>query len=142
MSAFVGTQTVADAAALTAQLEPFQTEGSWLFLKWPHQVSGFCQALPPEFPSPEGQLLTPQLELRWKPQGQGYSLLLLSIAGAVPEFEPVGQTWLTQDHSAFLYPETETRFPRGLRYQALKLGQRYFLDAQTATVHFAALSVR
>jgi hypothetical protein len=141
MSAFVGTRTVASAEELRSLLEQHQTEKSCFFLRWPHRVSGFCKTLPPDFPSPEGQLFDSQKELRWQPQGQGYSVLLLSASGPQPKFEPVGGTWEIQAQDAHLYPKTETRFPQGINNQQVNIGQRYFIDPQTATVHFVALKV-
>lgn len=141
MSAFVGTRTVASAEALRSLLQQQQTEKSCFFLRWPHKVSGFCRELPPDFPSPEGQLFDSQKELRWKQQGQGYSVLLLSASGPQPEFDPLGSAWEIQTQNAHLYPKTETRFPKGINDQQVNVGQRYFTDPETATVHFVALKV-
>jgi len=141
MSAFVGTRTVASAAELRSLLQQHQTEKSCFFLRWPHKVSGFCPELPPDFPSPEGQLFDSQKELRWKQQGQGYSVLLLSSEEPQPGFTPVGTTWSIQNRETHLYPSTETRFPKGINHRQVNVGQRYFSDPKTATVHFVALTV-
>ncbi|PSN13206.1 hypothetical protein C7293_16930 [filamentous cyanobacterium CCT1] len=149
MSAYVGTRTVASADELRSLLEQQQTEKSCFFLRWPHKVSGFCQTLPPDFPSPEGQLFDSQKELRWKQQGKGYSVLLLSANGAHPDFVPIYDSrnvqiqWDVQVQDAHPYPKTETRFPQGLDYREkdFNIGQRYFTDPETATVHFVALTV-
>lgn len=143
MSASIGTCTVASAEALRALLLQQQTEKSCFFLRWPHKVSGFCKALPSDFPSPEGQLFDSQKELRWKQQGQGYSVLLLSANERHPDFEPLGESWDVHVQDAHPYPKTETRFPQGLDYMEkdFDIGQRYFTDPETATVHFVALKV-
>lgn len=143
MSAFVGTRTVESAEDLRSLLQQHKTEKSCFFLCWPHKVSGFCQTLPSDFPSPEGQLFDSQKELRWKQQGQGYSVLLLSASEKHPDFEAIGEAWHVQVQDAHPYPKTETRFPRGLDYREkdFNIGQRYFSDPETATVHFVALKV-
>lgn len=139
MSAFVGTQTLATVEVLQSLIQNLSNEKSCFFLKWPHKVSGFCKQLPSDFPSPEGQMFDEKQELRWRKQGKGYSVLLLSTTGAHPDFEPVGQAWMTQDRTANLYPATETRFPKGIDCQKFTIGQRDFFDTHTATVHFVAL---
>jgi hypothetical protein len=136
---------VASAEALRSLLQQHQTEKSCFFLRWPHKVSGFCRTLPPDFPRPEGQLFDSQKELRWKQQGKGYSVLLLSASGPQPGFHPISGTWTYQDQEAHLYPPKETRFPRGIddlvNGKQINVNQRYFSDLQTATVHFVALKV-
>lgn len=143
MSAFVGTCTVASEQELRSLIEALQTKESCFFLKWPHKVSGFCKALPTDFPSPEGQMFDRQKELRWKKQGKGFSVLLLSADGAHSDFEPIGDGWDVHVQDAHSYPKTETRFPQGLDYdeKGFNLGQRYFANPRTAIVHFVALKV-
>lgn len=141
MSAFVGTRTVQSAEELRSLLHYLKSENSCFFLRWPHKVSGFCKALPDDFPSPEGQMFDSQKELRWKSQGKGYSVLLLSASEAHADFEPVGKAWEVHVQDAHLYPKTETRFPKGINDQQVNISQRYFADPQTATVHFVALKV-
>lgn len=142
MSAFVGTRTVASTEELRSLIQQFQSEKSCFFLRWPHKVSGFCKTLPDDFPSPEGQVFDSQKELRWKQQGKGYSVLLLSASEAHNDFEPVGKTWNVYVQDAPIYPKTETRFPKGIAAQQVNVGQRYFADSQTATVHFVALVMK
>jgi len=141
MSAFVGTQTVQSAEELRSLLHQLKSENSCFFLRWPHKVSGFCKSLPDDFPSPEGQMFDSQKEVRWKQQGKGYSVLLLSASEAHAGFEPVGEAWEVHVQNAHLYPPTETRFPKGINDQQVNISQRYFADPQTATVHFVALKV-
>lgn len=143
MSAFVGTHSVNSAEELRSLIQQFKGEQSCFFLRWPHKVSGFRTDLPKDFPSPEGQLFDSQKELRWKQQGKGYSVLLLSAEGEYPDFDPIGDSWDVQVQDAHPYPMKETRFPQGLNYKEkeFNFGQRYFLNKQTATVHFVALKV-
>ncbi|MCD8487754.1 MAG: hypothetical protein LRZ84_13735 [Desertifilum sp.] len=142
MNSFVGTQNVDSSEALCKLLSRYKTEDSRYFLRWAHDVSGFIQELPSNFPSPEGQMFSRDRELRWKQQGNGYSVLLLSTLGTEPNFSPVGQHWKTQDRSAYVHSTTETRFPKGISALKGGIGQRYFMDAQTSTVHFVALTVQ
>ena len=139
MSAFVGTTTVPTAEQLGTLIEDVVGNNRVFFLRWPHKVSGLSRTLPDGFPSPEGQVFTRDLELRWKRKGQSYSVLLLSHAGQVDGFEPVGTDWETCDRPAHTYPPTETRFPQGLADREINIEQRYFRDKTTATVHFVAL---
>lgn len=141
MSAFVGTRTVESAEELRSLIQKFQGEKSCFFLRWPHKVSGFCKTLPEDFPSPEGQVFDSQKELRWKQQSIGYSVLLLSASETYDEFKPVGKAWEVHAQDAHIYPKTETRFPKGINDQQVNIGQRFFADPQTATVHFVALKV-
>jgi hypothetical protein len=141
MSAFVGTRTVESGEQLRVLIQQFQGEKSYFFLRWPHKVSGFCKTLPEDFPSPEGQVFDSHKELRWKRQGQGYSVLLLSANQPYDSFEPVGKAWEVYVQDAHVYPKTETRFPKGINDQQVNIGQRYFADPKTATIHFIALKV-
>lgn len=146
MSAFVGTQTVQSSEELRSLLHQLKSENSCFFLRWPHRVSEFCTSLPDDFPSPEGQMFDSQKEVRWKQQGQGYSILLLSTEGENPDFEPVGKSWTFEDQEAHLYRLTETRLPKGIdsscNGKKINIEQRYFADPQTTTVHFVALVVK
>lgn len=142
-SAFVGTSTAPiPAGTLETLLNQDQNnnQNSYYFLCWPHTTSGIITKLPQQL-SPEGRMFNAELELRWKRQGEGYDLLLLSSVGGWKAFEPLDGDWRCCDRSASLYPKTETRFSGRLRYpQGIEFGQRYFFDAQTATVHFVALT--
>ena len=141
MSAFVGTCTVQSPEELRSLIEELRGETSCFFLRWPHKVSGFRKTLPDNFPSPEGQIFDTQKELRWKQQGNGYEVLLLSANGDYTGFMPLGEAWEVDVQDAHLYPKTETRFPKGIDDQQVNVGQRFFSDPQTATVHFVALKV-
>jgi hypothetical protein len=96
-------------------------------------------------------------ELRWKQQKPGlYTVLILSNTGETAGFTPIDGNWKTEERAAYGYRTDETRFPRSLIYpESLdprfsedktqtnkpKLAQRYFIDANTSTVHFVALTV-
>ncbi len=150
MSAFVGTKTVASAEELRSLIQQFQGEKSCFFLRWAHKVSGFCKALPDDFPSPEGQMFDSQRELRWKRQGSGYSVLLLSHqSDPVNGFAALDGDWEACDRPAQLHKSKETQYPTrypkgfyigsGVNPKAIQ--QRYFRDRRTATVHFVALTL-
>lgn len=142
MSPFVGvSEQLMTVKELRDLLEKFSNQRSYYFLRWPHKVSGIVEQLPDEFLSPEGQMFNYDRELRWKQQGQHFSLLLLSTTGSEPGFKPIGHKWEIQQRDAHIYPATETRFPKGLSSTNVDVAQRYFLDADTATVHFVALTV-
>jgi hypothetical protein len=134
-------------------IQDYYRQPSYYFLRWKHQVSGILDYLPPEFPSPEGQMFNADLELRWKQNSRGYQVLLLSRNQPHTEsqFTPIKKDWLICDRNAYLYDVDETKFPQGFTYKnshqkdidpkKLSLGQRYFQEAQTSTVHFVALTI-
>lgn len=145
---FVGVKEVDSPDALRKLLDQL-ADGSghdFYFLRWPHQVSGFQKNLPHEFPSPEGQMFNHDRELRWKQHSKGFSVLMLSIGNAEQAmqlgFSPIGQQWRTQKKHAHVYPGTETRFPQVIKAGQVDIAQRYFIDQQTSTVHFVALTVK
>lgn len=138
---FVGFRQLSSVDELRELLTQRMDQPSYYFLRWFHKVSGIVDQLPQEFPSPEGQMFNGDWELRWKQQGKGYEVLLLSNADSEPGFIAVGQNWETQLRQAHLYPSTETRFPKGFTYESNKIAQRYFRDSKTATVHFVALTI-
>jgi hypothetical protein len=146
---------------LSELIKHYMSKESWYFLRWPDQVSHFKPGLPSDFCSSngkgssngrlctEGQVFSQTRELRWQRRGDSYSVLLLSKTEVEHALQTTGQTWTavgstweTKDLPANFYPETETRFPKGLNYpDKLDIGQRYFIDAQTALVQFVALRV-
>lgn len=154
---FVSYKLVASKEDLQALLShrELKVEPSYYFLCWSHQVSGIRRTPPEakEFPIPEGQMFNSKFELRWKKEGIGYEVLLLSIE---PKnelgFEEIPGKWKADDRSAYFYNAGETRFPKGFTFKdendgdiddpkKIPVGQRYFQDAATATVHFVALTV-
>lgn len=143
MNAFVGvSKQFLTADELESLLEKYALAPSYYFLRWPHKVSKIESEFPSEFPSPEGQMFNCDREIRWKQKGDNFTVLLLSLTGDEPEFQAIGQEWVTEDRKAHFYPATETRFPQGIpATQNIKVAQRYFKDKQTATVHFVALTV-
>jgi hypothetical protein len=153
---FVSCKRVDSVQDLQALLDhpELNVEPSYYFLCWSHKVSGIRRTPPDadDFPIPEGQMFNSKLEVRWKKQGTGYEVLLLSIE---PKnelgFEEIPGKWKAGDCSAYFYNAGETRFPKGFTFKdendgdidptKIPVGQRYFQDAATATVHFVALTV-
>jgi len=135
-------------------LEKLATEESYYFVRSPHAVSGMCMKLPEEFfPGFEGQMFNADRELRWKKQGSAYQALLLSRVEADLEgFEPIGENWEWCDRTAYFHPLDEPKFPKTFVHKGkndekivsnnISIGQRYFQEKRTATVHFVALTVR
>ena len=135
-------------------LEKLATKESYYFVRSPHAVSGICMKLPEEFfPGFEGQMFNADRELRWKKQGSAYQALLLSRVEADLEgFEPIGEKWEWCDRTAYFHPLDEPKFPKTFVYKGeddekivsnnISIGQRYFQEKRTATVHFVALTVR
>jgi hypothetical protein len=144
--AFVGTQSVDSGKALKALLEQCPAPKRQYFLRWVHQVK-WAETLPSEFPSPEGEMMTPAFEIRWQQVGQGYELLLLATS-ELPQlsttFEPLLPfSWVASEplaaHLLSTGNQQDMRFPKDIQYPvSLKLQQRYFQDQQTGTVHFVA----
>lgn len=146
--AFVGTRSVASGDELKQLLVDLPASSRCYFLRWVHKVSGFLYDLPVEFPSPEGEMMTPNFEVRWKRQRDGYEVLLLAqnIEAATWGFEKVVKSWGASEvlpthwHSSGDTPDM--RFPKTFIYpKNLKLKQRYFHDRETGTVHFVALTL-
>lgn len=139
MSAFVGTKTCEETELKTLLTEQ-QTEKSYYFLRWHHAVSGFISEVPDKL-SPTGQLFDAEKELRWQWKQNQFHLLLLSQNDSNPDFLPLGGNWQTKDVNSILR-SNETRFPHRIKGQAIKnLAQRYFMDAETAIIHFVALTL-
>lgn len=140
-----------DIKELLAELA---TEESYYFVRSPHAVSGICRKLPDEFSLGfEGQMFNSDRELRWKKQGGSYEALLLSSVAAYLEgFEPIGENWEYCDRAAYFHDLDEPKFPKTFIYKGendekidfknINIGQRYFQEKSTATVHFVALTVR
>ncbi|YAF96638.1 MAG: hypothetical protein AB3A66_02865 [Nodularia sp. CChRGM 3473] len=142
---FVGYKQVSSSDELRKLLQDYYQQPSYYFLRWTHKVSGIVADLPLEFPSPEGQMFNKELEIRWKQNNSGYQVLLLSQnqPKTTPDFTSIGKTWKTCDRPAYLYDFDKTQFPKGFSYpHKLNLGQRYFQDADTSTIHFVALTVK
>ena len=137
-------------------LDKLATEESYYFVRSPHAVSGMCMKLPEEFfPGFEGQMFNADRELRWKKQGSAYQALLLSRVEADLEgFEPIDKDcqWQICDRAAYFHRLDEPKFPKTFVYKGendekivsnnISIGQRYFQEKRTATVHFIALTVR
>lgn len=153
---FVGARSRLSPDEVKKLLEQLATEDSYYFVRSPHAVSGICRKLPDEFfPGFEGQMFNADRELRWKKQGSVYQALLLSRVEADLEgFEPIDKDceWQICDRTAYFHRLDEPKFPKTFVYKGEKnekivsnnisIGQRYFQEKRTATVHFVALTVR
>jgi hypothetical protein len=144
--ASVGTKTTVSGDDLCRLIEQLSTSDSYYFARWQHRVSGMVQDLGKVIPSPDGQVFDRQFELRWQQNDdQSYEVLLLHCEQGVEnwDFQAIDSEWkISEPLGAYLYDKDETRFPKGFQYpKNLKLRQRYFQDAATATVHFVALTL-
>ena len=143
MNVFVGTSDrLITQYELRGLLNRLKSQSSYYCLRWPHQLGNFETELPDNFPSPEGQMFDENREIRWKEKGDKFTVLLLSILGAETGFKAVGDRWKVQTRPAFLHLSTETRFPKPITKPPSNIAQRYFIDSQTSTVHFVALTVK
>jgi hypothetical protein len=154
MTGYVGFKQVSSSAELKNLLDKLAAEKSYYFVRSPHAVSGICMKLPDEFfPGFEGQMFNADRELRWKKQADQYEVLILSRVEADLEgFERLTEDWEICDRPACFHSIDETKFPKSFIYQGadgqkinsqnISIGQRYFQDKKTATVHFVALTVR
>lgn len=141
---FVGHRQIDSADKLKELIMQCATQSpSYFFLRWTHCVSGITSDFPEDCLSPEGQVFNTTLELRWKRQGSGYNVLLLSTAQNGTEgFTAIPGDWETCDRTAHFYGKDDARFPKGFTYpDHLPIYQRYFLNAKTSTVHFVALTI-
>lgn len=145
MTPFVGVKKTGSIPELLDLIAKFQTQDSYYFLRWSHQVSRNWETAPEEkdFPMLEGQMFNEQCELRWKRKPNDiYEVLLLSTTGEQPEFTKIGETWETQQRKAHLNSPTDRRFPKNLPPEKTDIAQRYFINAKTATIHFVALTIQ
>lgn len=155
-SAFVGVRSIETSEQLKSLLQDLPAKSRCYFLRWVHKVSGFSYSLPEEFPSPKGEMLTPDFEVRWQQTRQGYDLLLLAHQPPSEHgFQALNEnvSWTASEPllvhlspkgmpHATAEKRQETRFPKPLIYpDNLKLQQRYFQDENTGTVHFVALTL-
>ncbi|MDY6939321.1 MAG: hypothetical protein SWY16_16845 [Cyanobacteriota bacterium] len=147
-TAFVGVKKYVSTAELQHLLERLkqQRPQSYYFLRWHHKVSGIVEQCNEAFPSPEGQMFDADLELRWKQLSENsFTLLLLSTTEGEPGFEPLMGNWEFEDRAANICAEIETPIyatpSPSLVASKYCIGQRYFRDRDTATVHFIALTV-
>jgi hypothetical protein len=138
---FVGVKQLSSADELRELLDQKANQHTYYFLLWFHKVSGIVKDLPSEFPSPEGQMFNADCEVRWKQNKEGYEVLLLSQADSDLGFTTVGKSWETQVRAAQVYSNSETRFPNQFKNECSNIAQRYFIDQQTSTVQFVALTV-
>lgn len=154
MIGYVGFKQVSSSAKLKDFLKQLAVEKNYYFVRSPHAVSGICMKLPDQFfPGFEGQMFNADRELRWKKQAHQYEVLILSRVEADLEgFERLTEEWEICDRPACFHDIDETKFPKSFIYKGEKdekidsnnisIGQRYFQDKRTATVHFVALTIR
>lgn len=149
MSAFVGTKEHLELTQLQELIKSLFPESAYFCERKPDKIEPIKPGFPQDF-APEGQIFNQQRELRWKKTKTGFNVLLLSLD------EPQSQTlnklknnWKTEDQNVHIYGQNETRFPRGVHSLSAEidnnnfaLGQRYFKDADTSTIHFIALTLR
>jgi hypothetical protein len=129
---------------------------NYYFLRYSHGVSGICQKLPADRGEIEGQVFNSLCEIRWKKYKTSYEVLILSQQELnLEDFEELTGNWKICDRDAFWHNPEETRFPKGFifkdeNHQLIKheeitkkipIKQRYFQNADTATIHFIALTV-
>ncbi len=146
MNPFVGfSEKDLSVTLLLEIIKSLSSPSSYYFLRWTDRVSGIIQDNPTaaQFPMLEGQMFNHDYELRWKYKRENhYEALLLSSKGEHPSFTPLGEDWLIEEHNAYIYPVTETRFPKGFHNTNVDVGQRYFRDKKTVTAHFVALTTK
>jgi len=152
MKGYVYSKQIVSQDELKMLFEKLSNQQSYYFMRSPHAVSGICMTLPEEFFTAEGQMFNADCELRWKKQKSGYDVLLLSrVEVDVDGMQPVPNNWEICDFNAYFY-KNETKFPNGFTFKGLNnediepekihIGQRYFKNKDTATVHFVALTVK
>ncbi|WP_353930218.1 hypothetical protein WJM97_18255 [Okeanomitos corallinicola TIOX110] len=126
---------------------------SYYFLRYSHCVSGICQKSPDKIEEIEGQVFNSICEMRWKKIKSGYEVLVLSKQELnLENFEQLTGKWKICDRNAVWYNPEEPRFPKGfifkdendesLNPKDIEIKQRYFQNADTATIHFVALTVK
>ncbi|NJO43573.1 MAG: hypothetical protein HC865_24085 [Cyanobacteria bacterium RU_5_0] len=125
------------------------------FLKWIHRVSGIVDSLkdlPAEFPSPEGQMFTDIISLRWQQRGNRYDVIIFSSKPLeqFKAFKPIADndrpvTWETRLLPALPHDVRNPQYPNRFIYQGISekhICQRYFRDARTGIVHFVTLALK
>ncbi|MEC4985355.1 MAG: hypothetical protein SAJ37_06930 [Oscillatoria sp. PMC 1068.18] len=140
MKGFVGKRDNLIEAELRQLLLQYASKSSYYCFRWAHKISKFETELPENI-SPEGQMFDAVRELRWQRRQDHFEVLLLSCENEENGFELVGKNWECQKLSAFVYPQTETRLPKVVDVGKVKVKQRYFINADTNTVHFVALTL-
>ncbi|MEM1253270.1 MAG: hypothetical protein AAGI69_12620 [Cyanobacteria bacterium P01_H01_bin.21] len=148
---FVGTCETVSQEQLVSVLKQLAPSQSAYFLRWPHRVSGWRSTLPKEVLSPQGQLVTANLELRWQRHGNRYDLLLLSASSLKTEVKELlkfqslaNNQWQTCLRPVLPYRERIPQYPKRFQYKGInpdQLQQRYFRNAQTGLVQFVALAL-
>ncbi|MBE9040989.1 hypothetical protein IQ235_09370 [Oscillatoriales cyanobacterium LEGE 11467] len=142
MPGFVGIKKSVSTEELQILLEQWKKPNSYYCLRWHHQASDIVKTLKEAFPSPEGRMFDAERELRWKQLTQStFSLLLLSENEDITQFEPLIGSWEYEDRASISDPDIKIRLPQKMTIESGEIGQRYFRDRDTGTVHFIALTV-
>ena len=147
MPGFVGIKKSVSTEELQTLLERLENPDCYYCLRWHHRVSDIVKKLHEAFPTPEGRMFDADRELRWRQlSGDTYSLLLLSktekaLGEAAVEFEPLIGTWEYEDRASCADRDLEAHLPGNVVRKFEEIGQRYFRDGDTATVHFIALTI-
>ncbi|MCJ8279297.1 MAG: hypothetical protein MJK14_05010 [Rivularia sp. ALOHA_DT_140] len=160
---FVGFKKVVSVNELKELLNQYSQQSqqqSYYFVRWVDRVSGIITNLPEDISKSEGQFFNAELELRWKPEGKGYSILLLRANNNPQDtesgFEKLKGEWeVSEKQNAHFYGTDEksniTRFPKTFIYKnqqkhinpkEIPLAQINFFNKHTATVHFVALTLK
>jgi hypothetical protein len=139
--AFVAYQSGVSLDELKQQLQVNETV--YYYLQYVDRIEGFSCQLPERLLSSEGRMFNASLELRWTQNREGYDLLWLGTQPPPGEFQTMAGDWEYCDRPAKVYPSSETRLPKGVPEFSsdFNLQQRYFVDRDTAIVHFVALTV-
>jgi hypothetical protein len=134
---------------------PLSSSSSVYFLKWIHQVSGMVDSLknlPAElpFPSPEGQMFTDTISLRWQQRHNQYDVIIFSSQplAAVENWQAIAENdspieWETRLLPALLHDIRDPQYPNLFIYRGIQekqIYQRLFRNAHTSTVHFVTLA--
>lgn len=131
----------ASLSDLKTQLQSFSFH---YFLRSPHRISGIVSEITDDdFSASEGQAFNKDIEIRWKRKGDRYDLLWLGTKEPSHNFSSIAGDWVYEDRNALLYPDTETKLPKSVKYpKSLDIGQRCFGDRRTGIIHFTALRVK
>jgi len=114
----------------------------YYFLRSPSAVSGFITELPVLEDFPQGQAFNKDVEIRWQKERDSYNVLWLGLQDAPREFKLILGDWTHEDRNAQVYSDKETRLPKEIKHNNPNVGQRYFRNSETGTIHFIALRIK
>ena len=148
---YVGVSYLADIAAVTQWVNELIGSDGYLFFDGRIRFIVHQLSEPPDegLNCPEGQAFNQNKELRWKRASRRLMSCCCFLSQKkrsrlpIAQFSAIGSSWETKALDAKSYPATETRFPKKITIpEGLDLGQRYFIDAETACVQFIALRAK